>query len=94
MQGGGKDVLEERDSQVTPQPRAASRSAPAFSFARGVSAFLCETGPWRQTLHYSSLLFGEEGVDRSNYSLVSHWFNRPGGKKFDAGVVVRNNIVF
>ena len=62
--------------------------------SRGEYLHSSETGLERQTLHYSSLLFGEEGVDRSNYSLVSHWFNRPGGKKFDAGVVVRNNIVF
>ena len=38
--GGDMEMLEERDRQVFPRPRAASSSAAAFPFVSGVSAFV------------------------------------------------------
>ena len=51
--GGDKGALEDRDRQGAPQPRAASRFAAAFPFAKGVSAFV-----WDEVREIYKSIFG------------------------------------
>ena len=64
-------MLEERDRQAAPQPRAASQSAAAFPFARGVSALVSD-GVQEIEHHFSALLWR---VDTSNDPIVDRVAN-------------------
>ena len=90
--GEVKEVLEERDRQGATLPRAASRSAPALPFARGVSAFVwdgvqeidtsfvCCTLARRASIRAIICLFATGLMDRVE-------------KQFDAVIAVGDNFV-
>ena len=74
---GGQGGSRGADRQVASQPRAACRSAAAYLFAMGVSAFEWD---WVQAIDIIILrCIGEECVNTSNYPFASPRFNRSSG---------------